>query len=445
MTYTDLLRFNPWWENSNAINNDCDILNFSKERIKYLPELRLRAGINIVRGPRQVGKTTLLKLKIKELLNKTDPKRIFYYSFELLRKPEDINNIILEYLDSVAVGDVRYIFLDETTTILEWTRGIKLLIDRGDIKKEDFVFVTGSSSMDLKKGAERLPGRGIEGNEYYYLPCSFRTYLALKGIKLPSIRITNSKLFFEEAKNHMPKILTLNRELFSYIQTGGFLYSMNHGKNELTLERYARWLEGDFIKWGKNPLVVKEILQSVIKKSCSQFSYHSISKETSVQTHNTIIDYSEMLGYELFLRVVNKASLPFKVERRKEKKAFFIDPLLMAIAERWTEQRLPEACKIEQIVMSHLSRFGNLYFYNDGKKEIDCIFKISNKVVSVEVKWSDNICQYDSYAVKKTDVFYIVSKGILKKENEVPVIPTSLFLAMLDIKEFVKRNVLSPS
>ncbi|HLD81408.1 MAG TPA: ATP-binding protein [archaeon] len=444
MPYADLLRFNPWWEDKKAINKDPDILEFEGEKIKHYPELEVEKGVCVVRGPRQVGKTTLVKLKVRELLGKgVGPENVFFYSFELLKSAEQVHSIVLEYLEGVAGEGKRFVFLDETTSIPDWSRALKLLIDRGDLRKSDLVLVTGSSSLDLKKGAERLPGRGIEGNEFYYLPCSFAKYLELKGVKTRRESPFKQQAFLEAVKENAPKLLTLNKEFYSYLNHGGFLYAINHGKSELTMEKYARWLEGDFIKWGKNPLIVKEILQAVIRKSCSQFSYHSIAKETSMTSHNTIIEYMEMLGEELFLETVNKASLPFKVERRKEKKAFFLDPLLSAIAEKWALETLPEPCKVEQLVLSQLSRLDGVYFYNEGRKEIDALLNLESQTMGVEVKWSDNIGAGDVYGVKKTSTPYVLSKETIKTIDGVPVMPVSLFLATLNARELVKRKVLS--
>lgn len=444
MPELDLLRFNPWWEDKEAIGRDPDIVRFEQQKIKYFPEFPMGQGIYVIRGPRQVGKTTLVKLKIKELLNGgSNPKAIFFYSFELRRKTEEVYATVLEYLDKIAPSGKRYLFLDETTTIPEWARPIKLLADRGDLRKEDTVLVTGSSSIDLQKGAERLPGRGIEGNEYFYLPASFRRYLYLKGMEFEAADPFRPDRFYEIAKSHWPKMLTLQKEFLSYLNSGGFLYSINHGWDDLVLEKYARWLEGDFVKWGKDPFVVKEIVQAVVKKGCSQFSYHSIVKETSVSSHNTIIEYLDMLDEELFLRIVNKALLPFGVERRKEKKAFFLDPLLMIIAERWADQRIVEACKVEQVVAGHLARMNDIYFYNDGKKEIDCLLKSDKKVLGVEVKWSGTIASSDTQGVRKTGIAYLLSKETLDKINDIPVIPVPIFLALLPAGEIIRRNLFS--
>ncbi len=460
MTYTDLLSFNPWWESKEKISQDIHLQKFDGEKIKYSPVLEAEKGITVVRGPRQVGKTTLMKLKIRDLLLKgTDPADIFFYSFELKRKPDEIYEIVSEYLHSVKKGHA-HLFLDEVTTILEWSRAIKLFVDKGDLTEKDATIITGSSSVDLQKGSDRLPGRGIEGNEYFYFPCSFCRYLELRGIVLERCDPADPKQFFEFASKNLSKLLTLNSEFSRYLQHGGFLYAINNGKSELTLERYARWLEGDFIKWQKNPQVVKEILQAIIKKSGSQFGFNSIAKECSVSSHNTISDYLSMLDEELFLKTLNKTELPWKIQRRKEKKAMFLDPLLISVAEHWADQRLDESIKIEQTVASHLSRLGSVAFYNDGKKEIDCILKIGSgqgrsepntseaepsghDTLGIEVKWSSSISRSDTYAVRKTTIPYVLSKDVLKIENDVPVVPVSLFLAMLDAGEFVKRDLLA--
>ncbi|MFH1285408.1 MAG: ATP-binding protein, partial [Candidatus Micrarchaeota archaeon] len=380
----------------------------------------------------------------------------FYYSFDLAKEAVDIERVLVEYLDSASDEKGRHLFLDEATAVSDWQKAVKLLVDRGDMRKDDCVLVTGSSAVDLRKGSERLPGRGIEGKEYFYLPCCFNKYLQLKGVDVETHDPMDAEAFCRTADRQRAKLLTLNKHFASYLKEGGFLYSMNHGGNDAAMERYARWLEGDFVKSGKSPIIAKEIVQAVIRKGCSQFSYHSIAKETSAVSHNTIIDYLGTFSDELFLRTAGKASIPFKPERRKEKKAYFLDPLLAGIAERWAGMRMEQACLVEQVVMSHISRIAAPYFYNDGRKEIDCIARIGSKTIGIEVKWSNNLSSTDAYAVRKADVPYLLSKetieigknGIEPRTKEevnakVPVLPVSLFLSMLDAREILRRNVLA--
>ena len=39
------------------------------------------------------------------------------------------------------------------------------------------VMATGSSAVKIKEKAERLPGRRVEGNEYYFKPLTFREFV----------------------------------------------------------------------------------------------------------------------------------------------------------------------------------------------------------------------------------------------------------------------------
>ena len=68
-------------------------------------------------------------------------------------------------------------FLDEITLIKDWQYALKKIIDLGWGEKTSFL-LTGSSTVDLRKGAERLPGR--RGKVYQpdkvLLPMSFREF-----------------------------------------------------------------------------------------------------------------------------------------------------------------------------------------------------------------------------------------------------------------------------
>jgi len=84
------------------------------------------------------------------------------------------------FLDIEATGK-RFVFLDEITTVPRWEYAIKHIVDTG--LGEDVLFVlTGSSSADLRRGGERLPGRRrMVQPDRVLLPLSFRQYCTLRG------------------------------------------------------------------------------------------------------------------------------------------------------------------------------------------------------------------------------------------------------------------------
>ena len=84
---------NPWWEDKKRIDEDEKIKEtLSKtHRLEYTFE----DGNSLIIGPRQVGKTTFLKLFIKDLIDKgTDSKRILYFSCEAIKNFKDIIEVI---------------------------------------------------------------------------------------------------------------------------------------------------------------------------------------------------------------------------------------------------------------------------------------------------------------------------------------------------------------
>ena len=87
MEYPDLLEQNPWWEEAERIDDDEKIRVFETGDLKRYPRIFdefefSTSKVYTVRGPRQVGKTTLQKLLIRKLLEEgVPPQSILYYSY----------------------------------------------------------------------------------------------------------------------------------------------------------------------------------------------------------------------------------------------------------------------------------------------------------------------------------------------------------------------------
>ncbi len=73
-----------------------------------------------LRGPRQVGKTTLVRLKIRDLLKSdVDARRIFYWACDKVESFERFSAIINAYLDWVSrfSNEMLYLFLEEASAV----------------------------------------------------------------------------------------------------------------------------------------------------------------------------------------------------------------------------------------------------------------------------------------------------------------------------------------
>lgn len=83
LSISELSDQNPWWRDKTLVESDQLIVAWEKSSFKWRPRIveTFRWDANVIyslRGPRQVGKTTLLRLKVRELLrNGVDGRRFF--------------------------------------------------------------------------------------------------------------------------------------------------------------------------------------------------------------------------------------------------------------------------------------------------------------------------------------------------------------------------------
>jgi len=123
----------------------------------------------VLKGPRQVGKTTLLNQIINYLLDEgTDPRSIFRAQFDdlpdlkLLSMPIlDLcywyaeNVLAMSFAKAARLGCRPIIFLDEIQNMADWAPQLKHLVDLNPIR----ALVTGSSALRIEAGRDSLAGR----------------------------------------------------------------------------------------------------------------------------------------------------------------------------------------------------------------------------------------------------------------------------------------------
>lgn len=158
---------NPWW------SGDRDAEIPPVRRWAFEPVLRgLRTGLapaTVLRGPRQVGKTTLLKQIIQQLLDDGTPAdRILRIQFDDLPELRRLSMPILElcqwfeqavlgtsFHGAAASGVRAHIILDEVQNLPDWAPQLKQLVDLQPVR----VLVTGSSALRIEAGRDSLAGR----------------------------------------------------------------------------------------------------------------------------------------------------------------------------------------------------------------------------------------------------------------------------------------------
>ena len=161
-----LADLNPWWETGRLRKPSP---HYHRRGVPQLIHRMVRGGqlIEIIRGPRQVGKTTAIEQIIERLLaNGVRPTDILFVRFdqEVLRESEAGLLPIVRWFEAIIrkrrleEGAVSYIFLDEVHKLAGWNDDIKHLGDTFPVR----LMLTGSSSVLVARGTrESLAGRVI--------------------------------------------------------------------------------------------------------------------------------------------------------------------------------------------------------------------------------------------------------------------------------------------
>ena len=382
---------NPWFEGK----KDYAVEKWEAMKIRWIPKWTSKISLqpfslNFVFGPRQVGKTTGIKLLISELLKKFPAKSIFYFDCTPLTTMEKLKKILDRYIEIKEQENIKssFIFLDEVTTINGWWRIVKSYIDMG-IFRNDVITVSGSSSIKLKGEAELFPGRRGNGKDVLVLPLSFKEFVEVKGVEVRSegnIEKDMKAVWSIESK--------IRKEFENYVKCGGYPLSINENPN-FEMELISS-LESEILRAGKSLELSKEIIGSILRKSPSPLSFSTIGNDVGV-SYKTVQEYVEMFKWLFILGIALFRGN--QVKWRKERKFFFLDPFLAKTLSLWTGEKYLESAFYEWIVQSHLQRkFGSVYYYRN-KFEIDCVaenLKVEVKIGKPHREYPKDVLVLDS-------------------------------------------------
>lgn len=162
-----LHRTNPWWEGQ-------AMPTLPSTRRHLVAGIRRRlvqslAPVVVLRGPRQIGKTTAQLHLIEDLLKEgVDPRSILRVQFDDLGEFARLESPLLrivEWYEHAVLGSTLnqaaqrggrvYIFLDEVQNLQGWDTQLKFLVDSSTVS----VVVTGSSALRIERGRDSLAGR----------------------------------------------------------------------------------------------------------------------------------------------------------------------------------------------------------------------------------------------------------------------------------------------
>ncbi|TYB83810.1 MAG: ATP-binding protein [Kosmotoga sp.] len=452
MDFSILGNYNPWW---NLAKSNEEIkkgllrryIN-TKFRRNYNGYFDFSSnGLYILRGPRQIGKSTLIKFAISELIDLGERRSVLYLPLDTVSDYITLRDILLDFLKFAESENKRYVFLDEISMIANWQRAIKELRDNTSYS-DDFFVLTGSSAWDMKRSAERLPGRrGKVESDKLLLPITFAEYYEnFKKKKSPKIEL-NEILSLKKKDEYELSLLMRELDVLfeEYVLSGGIPFVINALLTGEHLDYYYNtlWdiLLGDIERQGLSRSKLLEILQYTSNKLAQKFSWTSAASDIEIDT-KTFQRYISVLSYN-FISAVFKAldKNTLSPREKKQKKVYFYDTFLIYTLEQKLGIVKDKPSIIENIIGTNLLyKYGkNLenglkdvlkvgYWYSKDGKEID--FLING--IPVESKYQNKINRSDLKIIKKTfDKGIIVSKKTLFLEGNIKIIPVSLFLYMI--------------
>jgi len=230
-------------------------------------------------GPRGVGKTTLVLQHIKNNLDLSETLYVtaedFYFS----------DNKLIDLADAFEKRNGKYLFVDEIHKYKDWARELKLIYD---YHPELNVVFTGSSVLDIKKGASDLSRRAVM---YHMQGLSFREYLHLFH------HVTSRTYSLEDILSHKVELPEIKHPLplfEDYLKRGYYPFSLEENF-ELKLQQIVnQTLETDIPMYaGMNVSTGRKLKQllAIIAKSVP-FKPNMTSISTALMaSRNNIADY----------------------------------------------------------------------------------------------------------------------------------------------------------
>jgi len=367
-----LSEYNPHWTGADAAQN----LVMRPEYIKALSSMKNRREVIVLQGIRRSGKSSLLKLFIRELISNGVPsENIFFLNLEDYRlgtekSVETLEQWVQSYLQRMAPKGNKFIFLDEIQEVPHFEKWVRT---HYELNSEYHFILTGSSSSLLSgEFATLLTGRHLSVQVY---PFSFHEFLefqnsslAIKVDKMPPEEAWRSEIF-ASFESHLEK----------YLYQGGFpetTKQIEDQKNIALLQQYFEdvlYRDIAFRYSIRRVDTLQKLALYLVSNMANEINMSRIASLLGV-TRKTVIDLINYLKtvYLVFTTSNFSFSLNERLNTTKPKKVYCIDNGLFS-ALKQTETR-DVGKRVENLVFLHLrTNWQEEIFYWKGKVEIDFV------------------------------------------------------------------------
>lgn len=395
----------------------------------------------VLKGARQVGKTTLLK-EIEKYATATFPDTSVAY----LDASNPLNANIFEstlslerYLSQNFDFPNRFVFLmiDEFQTIENSGMFLKNMFDEYRGKMQ--LIVSGSSSLEITKNTEFLTGRSIDFNIDRVTFFEYVNYALQTRIK--PIRLENFDELVSFSKNFRSRIDPFFKE---YVSFGGYpevlTTSLIDDKNVILESIVRKYLEKDVADF----LRVENVsaFNSLSRVLASQIG-NLVNKSELANTLNissiSVEKYLEILQGTYVFDFCKPYFKNVRKEISKMPKSYVLDLGMKSYLQKISGiQESFGGDVLENFVyLTNIASFPRerVYFYRTtAGSEIDFIIEKSDgKIVLCESKYSNNpsvplaMRAFDRKYPNKVEKMIVVTKNILEQRGNIYFVPASIF------------------
>lgn len=429
------------------------------ERQFGLPEMRrwafdsvmkgLKHGltpVTVLRGPRQIGKTTLLNQIIDSLLSEgVAPSRIFRVQFDELPALRNVQQPILElcrwfsqeilqksFNQAAHDGQQAYIFLDEVQNLPDWAPQVKHLVDLNPVR----VVVTGSSALRIEAGRDSLAGR-ITTLEMG--PLLLREIASLRNFEqIPPFLPVNglgpmrTLEFWQQLRTHGETHRAARKQAFAAFSERG-AYPVTHTRADRPWEEVADFLRETVIRRAiqhdlrmgpRGQKRDEHLLEEVFRMACryaGQSPSQALYLDELRRAMNANIGWQRVLAYLKFLdgTLLVRLIEPLELRLKKRRGAARLCLCDHALRAAWLQEVIP-LTDDELQKSPHLSDMAGRiaesvagYFLRSiiglevahfperaAEPEVDYVLTIGEQRIPIEIKYRRRISHEDTRGLR---------------------------------------------
>lgn len=340
----------------------------------------------VIHGARQVGKTTLMRLIVDNLIEtKNVPlKQICFMDLEdpqLLQVCNAGYKSVIEYIEATGsdLSDKTFLLIDEIQYLDNPSSLIKLLTDHTSIH----LMVSGSSSFEIKsKFKDSLVGRTLN---FELFGLSFVEFLKFKNENIELEKIN---------KNTPPAIHNRLKELFKEYCIYGSYPKIVLEKDITFKKKYVQQIIDTYVKKDiadiarvKDVRKFNSLLKILAQQTGGLININEMSRILGL-SRETIEKYLFILEHTYVIKLVYPYSKNSKIEISKMPKIYFEDTGLMNIIAGFEFPNELNGHLFENGIYCHLRKlfkYLNYWRLKNGQ-EVDFIIKHKENMVPIEVK-----------------------------------------------------------